>query len=240
MNTQTAILVITCILNMIGAISIWLTKVWWTNEFSEAKKAQIEAIAAQLQQISAAKEEIIRTKDAQIESLKAEIQRTKDDVQNLRELTPMKIQEYFVSVKTQLEAYIDDLKGQLKLAHEEIERTKQDIETATIEREFLATSGIMVRDLIEKLKENEYRLEEKARFLEGQLAIKVKDNEDDILELDDIQIPTSNGLMLVNHTDITTNAITNSLDERVLLLLKNIETMNNYGQPKAFVKHKEF
>src|SRR5262245_54758283 len=78
MDTQTTILIITCLLNMIGAIGIWLTKVWWTNEFTEAKKAQIDAITAQLQQIAAAKDETIKTKDVQIESIKTDIQKTKD------------------------------------------------------------------------------------------------------------------------------------------------------------------
>jgi len=56
---------------------------------------------------SRAKDEIIRLKDAEIEQLK--------------ELNPIKIREYFQSVKTQLEEYNDRLQCQLAIAEERIE-----------------------------------------------------------------------------------------------------------------------
>jgi hypothetical protein len=83
------IYVLTVLTSSVAAVLAWVAKLMWSKEFKEAK------------------EETIKSKDAQIELLKNEIQ-------NLRELSPMKLREYFVSVKQQLEEYNDKLLRDLK------------------------------------------------------------------------------------------------------------------------------
>ena len=79
----------------VAAILAWLAKLRWSREFAQAKEATIEA------------------KNEQIEVLKNEIQ-------NLREFTPMKLREYFLSVKEQLEEYNTTLNSQIEEANKEI------------------------------------------------------------------------------------------------------------------------
>lgn len=93
---------ITALASAVAAILAWVAKLRWAKEYS------------------AAKDETIKAKDAQIETLKNEIQ-------NLRELTPMKLREYFLSVKEQLEEYNDKLQEELKTAYVEIEKKDSEI-----------------------------------------------------------------------------------------------------------------
>jgi DNA repair exonuclease SbcCD ATPase subunit len=79
----------------IAAVLAWGARLWWGREYG------------------AAKDEIIRAKEAQITALERELQ-------GLRELTPMRIREYFLSVKEQLEEYNAVLQEQLKSAKREI------------------------------------------------------------------------------------------------------------------------
>jgi hypothetical protein len=79
----------------VAALLAWIAKIRWSKEFVTAKN------------------EIIQSKDAQIALLEREIQ-------GLRELTPMKIREYFLSVREQLEEYNETLKKDLEKAHIEI------------------------------------------------------------------------------------------------------------------------
>ena len=62
---------VAALLSAIAAVLAWAAKLWWGKEYG------------------AAKDEIIKAKEAQIDTLNREIQ-------NLRELTPMKIREYFL------------------------------------------------------------------------------------------------------------------------------------------------
>lgn len=94
---------IAAISSALAAVLAWAAKLWWAKEFS------------------AAKEETIKAKDAQIELLKAQIE-------SLRELSPMKVREYFISVKEQLEEFIDDLQKQLQQARVDIEQKSDHIE----------------------------------------------------------------------------------------------------------------
>ena len=102
MNWILWIYAISALASALAAVLAWAAKLWWAKEYS------------------AAKDEIIKAKDAQIETLKNEIQ-------NLRELTPMKIREYFLSIKEQLEEYNDKLQEELKTAYEEIEKKDSEI-----------------------------------------------------------------------------------------------------------------
>lgn len=97
--------------------------------------ALISAIAAALwgKGLSNAKDEIIKTKDAQIESLRsvnelmikvkeAQIEALNHEIQASKELNSTKIREYFLSMKEQLEQYIEDLKSDLQKAQEIIDQ----------------------------------------------------------------------------------------------------------------------
>jgi len=86
----------------LAAALAWLAKVLWAREYA------------------AAKDEVIRAKEAQIDVLK-------EQLANLRELTPMKIREYFLSVKEQLEEYVDNLRTDLANARGEIGRMTEEI-----------------------------------------------------------------------------------------------------------------
>ena len=93
---------IASICSALAAILAWAAKLWWAKEFREAKN------------------ETIKAKEAQIELLKAQIE-------NLRELSPMKVREYFLSVKAQLEEFINDLQRQLQESRVEIEQKSEQI-----------------------------------------------------------------------------------------------------------------
>ena len=68
----------------------WLAKLWWSKEYRHAKEAEIDA------------------KDAQIELLKTENQ-------NLRELTPMKLEEMAKATGRMLTGKIDELEQELDI-----------------------------------------------------------------------------------------------------------------------------
>lgn len=102
MNWVLWIYVITALASSLAAVLAWASKLWWAKEYS------------------AAKDETIKAKDAQTEVLKNEIQ-------SLRELTPMKLREYFMSVKEQLEEYNDKLQGELNTAQEEVKKKDSEI-----------------------------------------------------------------------------------------------------------------
>lgn len=102
MNWQTAISLTVSILSTIAAILAWIAKIRWADEYAKAK------------------DEIIKSKEEQINSLKNEIG-------FLRELSPMKIREYFVSVKSQLEEYNNLMEVQLGETKNELKQREQQI-----------------------------------------------------------------------------------------------------------------
>lgn len=83
------------LVSLIGAILAWIAKIRWSNEYKIAK------------------DEIIKSKDSLITQLKETVQFYKD-------MTPMKIKEYFDTVKKQLEDYNLLLSEQLESAKKEI------------------------------------------------------------------------------------------------------------------------
>jgi chromosome segregation ATPase len=137
METMEWIPLITALASAIAAALAWAAKLQWGREFA------------------AAKDEIIKAKDAQIEVLNRELD-------SLRELTPMKVREYFVSVREQLEEYNDLLQSQLDEAHEEL--AKKDTQIAK-----LRTEGARKAGEIEKLEAERHRIAEAAASLEKHL-----------------------------------------------------------------------
>lgn len=102
MDLVVAIYVIAALASSVAAVLAWASKLWWAKEYASAK------------------DETIRAKEAQIELLKTELE-------NLRQLTPVKLREYFLSVKEQLEEYNDHLRQELATAHEAIKRQDEEI-----------------------------------------------------------------------------------------------------------------
>lgn len=127
MNWMLWIYAVTVLASSLAAVLAWASKLWWAKEYTaakdetiKAKEAQIASLKAALEQVQALAGETAKAKDAQIESLK-------NEVQNLRELSPVKLREYFLSVKEQLEEYNDKLQGELKTAQEAIEKKDSEI-----------------------------------------------------------------------------------------------------------------
>lgn len=98
----------TSLASALAAVLAWAAKLWWGKEHI------------------AAKNETIAAKESQIELLGREIEM-------YRELTPMKIREYFVSVRTQLEEQIDALKEELARKDQEL-RERESAELDDKER----------------------------------------------------------------------------------------------------------
>lgn len=90
--------------SLAAAILAWVAKLKWSKEFEKAKN------------------ETIKAKEAQILVLEQQ-------VKSFQDMTPMKLREYFNSVKQQLEEYNEELKKQLdieKAAKENLERKLSD------------------------------------------------------------------------------------------------------------------
>lgn len=102
MDVTTIISLVTALLSSIVAILAWVAKIRWSKEFSDAK------------------DEIIRAKESQIASLE-------NEVRFLHELSPMKIREYFLSVRSQLEEIIDDKEVQLRKFKEELKAKENEL-----------------------------------------------------------------------------------------------------------------
>ena len=89
--------------SLLVATLAWIAKIRWSKEFI------------------AAKQEILKAKDEQLKILEREIR-------SLREMTPMKIREYFLSVKQQLEEYNTELQVRLHELEKELEEKRIQIE----------------------------------------------------------------------------------------------------------------
>lgn len=157
MNWVTLLYAVSAVASALAAVLAWAAKLLWSKEYA------------------AAKDEIIGAKQAQIELLKNEIE-------NLRNLTPMKIREYFISVKEQLEEYIDSLQGQLDNAHAEIQ--EKDLAIANYE------SGIEVGGVvIQELRREKVLLSQKVTELEtliGKARVQKQESERGVDFTDDL------------------------------------------------------
>ena len=130
--------VISALASAVAAALAWAAKLWWSKEYA------------------AAKDEIIRAKDAQIALLDKEIQ-------NLRELTPMKIREYFLSVRKQLEEYNE-------LLNKELEEARKEIEDKNIEIEHLKSEDVNKSDEVINVEKKRDLIQKTANSLENQLG----------------------------------------------------------------------
>jgi prefoldin subunit 5 len=163
MNWVLWIYAVSALASAFAAVLAWAAKLWWAKEFSsakdeiiKAKDAQIERLKGEIDSVRGYTGDIVKAKDTQIESLKNEIQ-------SIKEMTPMKIREYFHSVKEQLEEYIDKLKRQLDEANKQIEEKSEEINAlhALEERKKENVIDIEYVDVDELVTEKQ-ELEEKA------------------------------------------------------------------------------
>jgi putative two-component system response regulator len=99
MDWTVIISLVTSLLSAIAAVFAWAAKLRWSKEYA------------------AAKDEVIRAKESQVEVLESEIQA-------LRELSSVKVREHHISVKTQLEEYIDLQQSQIKDRDSQIEQLR--------------------------------------------------------------------------------------------------------------------
>jgi hypothetical protein len=127
---------IAALFSALAAVLAWAAKLWWAKEFK------------------AAKDETIKAKDAQIELLKTQIE-------GLRELSPMKVREYFLSVKEQLEEFINDLQNQLQEARADIEQKSELIGK-------LQNEGRVHEAEVKRLSDEIANLEAFAKAIEGE------------------------------------------------------------------------
>jgi uncharacterized protein YicC (UPF0701 family) len=106
------------ILSLLGAVLAWLAKLRWSEEFSTAKEAQIDALREQIQTLKISQQELKELREAELSAitsgLEGQIGALERENQTLRDFTPMKVQEYYLSTKAQLENYIDQLKLEQK------------------------------------------------------------------------------------------------------------------------------
>ena len=98
------------LLSALSAVLAWIAKIYWSKEHS------------------AATNEIIKSKESQILLLKEEIE-------SFKEFTPMKLREYFTSVKIQLEEYNNLLQSQLSDAKMAINEKDEEINNLTSQGE---------------------------------------------------------------------------------------------------------
>jgi flagellar basal body-associated protein FliL len=129
--------IIITIISGIAAILAWLAKLRWSKEFAEAKDACI-----------AAKEEQVRTLQLQIDQL--------------RDLTPIKLREFYIKMKEQLEEYNDALQAELSKAKQEMCRKTETITELT-------GQGAAQVNLIADLNSEKQAIETKVRKLEAQV-----------------------------------------------------------------------
>lgn len=153
MNLVTGVYVIAALASSLAAVLAWISKLWWAKEYT------------------AAKNETIHAKEAQIELLKTELE-------NLRELTPMKLREYFLSVKEQLEEYNNKLREELESANDAIKNKDSEITHLLESNQGLFPGGPEVPDnvlaakaeaFLRNLTESKKELQVKANSLEQKL-----------------------------------------------------------------------
>lgn len=125
------ILALIALANVACAILAWVAKIRWSNEYKAVVKQTIDT-----------KDDAIKAKEAHIEHLRNEIE-------NLKQMTPMKIREYFLSVKEQFEEYNEDLKSKIKLKDKEIDELQA---SGDVKNQKLKKAEQEKKQLVEKLK----------------------------------------------------------------------------------------
>ncbi len=175
------------ILSGAAAVLAWLAKIYWSKEYISAK------------------DEIIKAKEAQIEQLKSQVQHYKD-------LTPMKIREYFESMKEQLEEYNDSLQRKL-------ENTKDQLEKKNEELKKLEQYDQEKASTIANIKDEKEKLEEQVSELETDLE-KLRINEE---EFNTIKIPKIDTSAFANAAKVINESMNESLGRQLAQISNSME-----------------
>lgn len=133
MTVDTVLYSIAAVASAAASVLAWIAKIRWAGEYRQAK------------------EELLRTKDAQVAMLERE-------VALLRERDPVQLRNWYVDIKKQMEAVIDQLRSDLHAANEELERTNAEIA-------HLAQIGASKELEIAALREERERLERRVHRL---------------------------------------------------------------------------
>lgn len=143
------------ILSLIIAFFAWFTKFRWSKEYRIAK------------------DEIIKSKDAIIDELR-------ERVNFYKEMTPMKLTEYFNSIKSALENYNDELQEELKVTKNKIDEKEKSV------LQIMNTDKIKEETIKQIEKEKSVLLEETRRLENGinEIIERIIKNSDNIEFLD--------------------------------------------------------
>ena len=147
----------------IAAMLAWIAKIRWSDEYSKAKDETIKAKDTLIQVKDAQLQTLITNKDETIKAKEEQIKVLEREVKSLNELTPMKIREYFLSVREQMEEYNTLLKTQLDDAYKELSLRKVEIAE-------LLDKGEKSASEIDKLEKERQHIAEAAATLEKQLT----------------------------------------------------------------------
>jgi chromosome segregation ATPase len=161
-NWLVAAYAIAAVLSAWAACLAWAAKLRWSSDFAAAKDETIRSKDTQIQMLQRSKDEMIQAKDAQLHTLQLQLD-------SLRELTPMKIREYFISMKERLEEFNDSLKRQLLEAARLIAQKQEEIHT-------LQATGTSQKAKIEKLEREKTVLEQRTAELAARVAVLEKED----------------------------------------------------------------
>jgi hypothetical protein len=156
-NWLAAAYALAAVLSALAACLAWAARVRWSSDFAAAKDETIRSKDTQIQALQRSKDEMIQAKDAQLQTLQLQLD-------NLRELTPMKIREYFINMKERLEEFNDSLKRQLLEAARLIAQKQDEIDT-------LQARGTGQKAKIEKLEREKAVLEQRTAELAERVTV---------------------------------------------------------------------
>jgi len=202
---------ITSLACAIAACLAWAAKIFWSKEYRIAK------------------DETIKSKDEQIRLLEREIDFYKD-------LTPMKIREYFVSVKAQLEEYNEFLGSQLIDAKKAIEEKKSKI----IELEKFGSSANEEKLQLEKqVAELEMKMKELTEATK-QYQEKAKQEKSIELKIPDIDISAFDRINVASKNLSSSMGLNIAASQRITEISQIIKSMTDEWAKTLLSSNKSF
>lgn len=117
----------------------------WGSEYGRAKDALIEMLRV-------SQEQLLSQKDTQIETLRMELEQ-------LRAFSSPKIRESFVSMREQLEEYINQLTAEKERLEEDIKRRSQEVNSLTITNELHVSETEKLRGELDSLRNDKLTIQ---------------------------------------------------------------------------------
>lgn len=143
------------IVSAIAALISATAAVFWGRGLATAKDETIRTKEAQIDALCSLQEETLKAKDAQMSALESQ-------VRSYRELTPMKLREYFSSVKAQMEEHIQNLEEKLVASQTAINEKDAEISQLKVDGDVKATE-------LEQLEAESSHLKREQNWLRQQL-----------------------------------------------------------------------